>query len=155
MQTYILDTPFTSPYRMATDTSLPPPVTITQQALNVIRQLLSSQGWMTNKETFIADMYVTGQLLAQTLPPIDISWVRTAEELSKLALDEQKAYLKLDKEWGEKPITLDLSGSERDCIVRAFRHNAKVLLEAGKLGFNPVLFEIVKAFDIRDTPEKA
>jgi hypothetical protein len=129
----------------------PQSYTVTQQALNVIRQLLNSQGWAKG----VSDIFVGGKLLAETLPSIDISWVKSDKEI--LVMDEaaRKVYLDQDKAWGEKAITLSLTTVEVEAVVRAFQHNISELVKAGRLGPNVTLYEIARTFQIKDAAADA
>lgn len=125
-------------------------VTLTQQALNVVRQLLNSQGWAKG----VQDIYIGGQLLSETLPSLDVSWVKTDKEISLMTDVERKLYVEQDKAWGEKPVALHLSANELDAVKRAYLHNIAELVKAGKLGPHPVLFEIAKAVGVKGDEEE-
>ena len=126
-------------------------VTISQQALNVIRQLINAQGWAKS----VSDIFTGGKMLAEGLPQLDpLDWIKTEKEIIAMSDEERKEYLAKDKAWGEKKIELALSKDEKDIVVRAFKHNIDELIKAGRLGPNPVLFEIVKTFDIKDDEKK-
>ncbi len=129
---------------MSTETTLT--VTVSQQAINVIKQLVNSQGWAKG----VQDIFVGGKLLAEILPAIDISWVKTEKEVVAMTTEERATYLAEDKAWGEKPITLNLTTAEKDAIVRAYLYNIEELVKAGRLGPNVTLYEIARAFDIRE-----
>jgi hypothetical protein len=99
------------------------------------------------------DIFVGGKLLAETLPELDsLSWVRSQEELKTLSVEDQKAYMKQDEEWGAKPVTFTVSSIERDTIERAFNYFAQTAASAKQLGPNPFLFEVIVAFSIKDVP---
>ena len=127
-------------------------VTISQQALNLARQIVSAQGWAKA----IIDIYNGGKLLAETFPELDsLDWIKQPEELRKLTPEEQKAYLKQDEEWGSKQVNFTVSPAERDAIERAFNHFSRTAASAKQLGPNAYLYELIVAFSIKDTPEKA
>lgn len=132
-----------------TSSNTPPSVTITQQALNMLRQIVGAQGWAKS----IADVYQGGKLLTETLPPIDsIAWVKTPEEVNKLPKAEQEAYLAQDKAWVEKPVSFPVTPAARDTIERAFQHFATTAASAKALGPNIYLSELIDAFKIKDAP---
>lgn len=131
-------------YMPSSDTLLT--VTITQQAVNVLRQLINAQGWAKG----VGDLYTGGKLLAETLPVTDISWVKSEKDILAMTDQERATYLLKDKDWCERTVEVTVSGAETDVIQRAFQYNVGALSKAGKLGCNPTLFELIKAFDIKE-----
>lgn len=124
-------------------------VTISQQALNLVIQIVSAQGWAKA----IKDIFLGGKLLAETLPEMDsLAWIRPNAEIQKMTQEEQKAYLAQDEAWGAKPFTFTVTSAERDAIERAFQHFASTAASAKQLGPNKFLYELVVAFSIKDAP---
>lgn len=124
-------------------------VTITQQALNLARQIVAAQGWAKA----IQDIYVGGKLLAETLPALDpLDWVRPDTEIKAMKDKERAEYLAKDKAWGEKKVSFSVTDVERDAIERAFNHFVQTAASAKQLGPNQYLFELIVTFDIKDTP---
>lgn len=103
-------------------------VTLTQQAVNALRQMVNAIGWAKT----IEDITYGGQLLSAALPELDpVDWVKTAEEQQKLTAAERKAYIEKDAAWGGKPTTFPLSAPQQAAAVKAFRFWVD---EAGKNG---------------------
>ena len=123
-------------------------ITISQQSLNLIRQIVGAQGWSKN----ISDIYVGGKLLVEVFPNLDdLSWLSSEEDIVKMSHEERVAYLKKDKEWGEKKMTFIVTDIEIDVIKRAFRYFANTAASAKKLGPSLYFFELIIAFDIKDS----
>jgi hypothetical protein len=134
---------------MAKASSNTPTVTITQQALNMLRQIVGAQGWAKS----ISDIYTGGKLLTETLPVLDsTAWVKTPDLVAKLSKDDQTAYFAQDKAWVEKPFTFAVTPAARDTIERAFQHFASTAASAKQLGPNIYLSELIDAFKIKDAP---
>lgn len=126
-------------------------VTITQQALNVLRQIVANQGWITDPATLVQDMFVSGKLLVETLPQLDsVAWVQSEEEIKAMSPKEREAYVARDKAWTTKQVTFQITEGERLVIQRAFQHFAATAASAKQLGPNVHLFEIISNFKIRD-----
>lgn len=123
-------------------------VTLPQQAIHVVRQLVNAQGWAKT----ISDIYAGGRFLSEGPQVDDLSWILLPEQLAKLTAEQQEAYLAKDKAWSEKEVTFTVTTTEKELITRAFQHNVDQLVKAGKLGPNAVLFSIIEAFDIKDAP---
>lgn len=124
---------------------------LSQQAVNIIRQLVNATGWT---ET-ITDMVTAGDMLKTSLPKLDpLDWLKTEKEIVEMNPTDRVAYLEKDRAWGEKELTFTLSDEEKKIVVRAFRFNFEQLKKAGKLGPNPVLYEVIKAFGIKDNQKK-
>lgn len=120
--------------------------TVTQQTLNIIRQLLNAKGW---PET-LGEAYIGGKLVTKYLPeldPID-GWVKTEEQLKALDAAELAAYRKRDDEWATKPVVLELTEKQVAAVVKAFRFFVAELLNAKQLGAAPFLTEIVDVFGL-------
>lgn len=133
-------------------TPAPADTVITQQALNILRQLVAAQGWSQS----ILDIYTGGKLLAETLPQTDsIEWVKTDDEVKALSATERAAYHKRDREWGAKKVTVTVTPGERKVIERAFQHFVTTSAAAKRLGPADFLLELIVAFDIKDAPEPA
>lgn len=131
------------------------PITISQQALNLLRQIVSSQGWC-RKSSGIQDMYVAGKLLVETLPKLeDTSWTKPLEEINKLSPEEKKVYIEKDEAWAAKQVSFTVTSIERDVIECAFNHFSKTAASAKRLGPNPHLFELIISFSIKDLPENS
>jgi len=126
-------------------------IVVTQQTLNIIKQLLNAKGW---PET-LSEAYIGGKLATKYLPELDdLSWVKTGAELEKLTPAELTEYRKRDEEWGAKSITLSLAPNQVNAITKAFKFFVAELLKNKQLGAAPFIMEIVDAFDI-DLDEKA
>lgn len=134
------------------DSSSPLTVTITQQALNLLRQIVTAIGWAKT----IAQIYIGGKLLAETLPVLEsVAWVKTEKEVTAMTDEQRKAYMETDKAWGEKPYTFTVTSDERDAIEAAFNHFARTAASAKRLGPNEHLYALICAFSIKDTPDGA
>ncbi len=127
-------------------------VTITQQALNVIRQLVNAKGWPST----LAEAYVGGKLIAKYLPePDPISgWAKTDYEVKNMTPAELEVYQALDKAWVTKQFELDLTDKQVAAIKQAFLFFIDELIKTKNLGPNPVFVEIVDVFGI-DLEDKA
>lgn len=124
-------------------------VTISQQALNLLHQIVGAQGWAKA----IKDIFLGGKLLAETLPPLDsLAWVRSAEQIKAMLPEERKSYLLQDEEWGAKLFTFTVTSSEREAVERAFQHFAATAASAKQLGPNKFLYELIVALSIKDAP---
>lgn len=128
---------------MSTTTKPTPTQTIkvTQQSLNLIRQIVAAVGWAKTVE----DIYVGGQLLDAVLPePDPIDWVKSVQELAALSPAEQKAYQRKDKAWCDKVIEFTLTARQVDTFKKAFEN----LVTEGKLAPNKYLSEIIVTFGL-------
>lgn len=125
-------------------------VIVSQQALNVLRQIVSAVGW-PKAPHLIQDIYTGGKLLAETFPVLDsIDWIKTEEEIKTMTKEEQTSFFARDKEWSEKQVSFSISPHERDTIERAFQYYVTSAASISKLGPNPFLFELIIAFGIKD-----
>lgn len=126
-------------------------IVISQQSLNLLRQIIASSGWI-RKEKLIMDITIGGKLLGnQGLPLLDsVDWVKPDEEVKAMKPKERAAYLKMDQAWADKEKSFTVSADELDVIKTAFQYQLKALQEAGKLGVNPYLNEIVAALGLTD-----
>lgn len=103
-------------------------ITLTQQAVNALRQMVNAIGWAKT----IEDITYGGQLLSAVLPELDSTdWVKTAEEQVKLTAAERKAYIEQDAAWGSKELTFSATAPQKAAAVKAFKHWVD---EAGKNG---------------------
>ena len=128
----------------------PTTYTVTQQALNVIRQLLNAKGW---PET-LAESYDGGKLVSKYLPELDpIDWIKTEAEVKTFTPDEAKAYVAKDKAWTDKACALSLSPKQVALVHKAFLHFVGELIKRKELGVSTVFNEIIDVFGI--DPEKA
>jgi hypothetical protein len=126
-------------------------VTLTQQALNLLRQIVSNQGWATT----ILDIYTGGKLLAETLPQLDpVDWAKSDEDIRAMKPKEREAYVARDREWTSKQVPVTVTPVERDAIERAFQHFAKTAASAKQLGPNVYLLELIVGFQIKDKVEE-
>lgn len=134
---------------MATKTPPTTTYTISQQALNVVRQLLNAKGWA---ET-LGEAYDGGKLVSKYLPELDLSWLKTDDEVRALKAAELKTYQAQDKAWGEKQVEVNLTDKQAALVRKAFLHFIDELIKAKGLGPNPVFAEIVDAFSIPLDPK--
>ena len=119
--------------------------TLTQQALNLVRQLINAKGWA---ET-IEHIYQGGKMLAKDLPQLDpLDWVRSNEQLQQMSKEEQEAYLAQDLAWGQKPCTFELSTKQVEAVKLAFNYFINESGKAKQLGPNVHLFEIIEVFGL-------
>lgn len=119
--------------------------TLTQQALNVLRQLINAKGWA---ET-LQDAYVGGKLVTKYLPQLEpTDWVLSGEQLSKLSAKEALAYQERDAEWGSKPITFTLNAKQLEAVHKAFKHFIGELIKNKALGPLPVFNELIESLGI-------
>lgn len=125
--------------------------TITQQALNLVRQLVNAKGWATT----IEDIYLGGKLLAKDLPQLEpLDWVKTEAEIVKMSDDERKAYLERDNAWGNKPVEVKLTTAQVAVIKRAFTYFTDESGKAKQLGPNTYLFELIEVLGLCDAKEE-
>lgn len=89
-----------------------PKITLPQNSLNLLRNFLAQPGWARTTK----DIYLGGKLLAETLPELDISWVRNDKELAAMASEEREAYRAIDREFCDKPCEIEISDGERDVV---------------------------------------
>jgi hypothetical protein len=118
--------------------------TVTQQCLNVLKQLINAKGWA---ET-LGEAYVGGKMVEKYLPALDLAWVKTDAEAKAMSADELKTYQAFDKAWGEKPVELTLTEKQAAVVKKAFLHFIGELIKAKGLGPNPVFGEIIDVFGI-------
>jgi hypothetical protein len=122
-------------------------VTLTQQSLNMLRQIVANQGWANT----IQDIFLGGQLLVQTLPQIDsIAWIKSEEEIIAMPPEEREAYVARDRAWAAKQVPVTVSLLERNAIETAFQHFITTAASAKRLGPSPYLFELINGFQIKD-----
>ena len=122
-------------------------VSITQQALNVLRQIVSNQGWATT----ILDIYTGGKLLAETLPQLDsVAWVQSEAQIKAMTAKDREAYVTRDREWTTKEVSFVVTEVERSAIERSFQHFASTAASAKQLGPNVHLYELISSFNIKD-----
>lgn len=114
-------------------------ISITQGALNLLRNLLAVPGL----EKTPAEIYIGGELLVVVLPEVDVSWVKSPEQLAKLGEKETKEYLQKDAEWSAVIVDLELTDRQRDNIRSRL---AKVPELAPQIGFSKQRFEVYKLF---------
>ena len=132
---------------MAKTTATPPStestsVTITQQSLNLIRQMLSAVGWAKS----VTQIYLGGKLLEDTLPSPDATdWVKSDAEQRAMTKAQRTAYAKQDQEWAHKEIHLILSPKEVETIKTALEFVAGT----GSLAPNRYVSEIIKVLGIK------
>ncbi len=117
-------------------------VTITQQSVNLMRQIVNATGWAKTVE----DIYVGGVLLADILPELDpIDWLKSPQEVAAMTDDERKRYIAKDKKWTSKICSFTLTGRQ----VKAFKLAFETLVAKGDLGPNTYLTELIKTFDFK------
>ncbi len=130
---------------MATKTPIDT-VTVTQQALSLIRQIVAATGWAKT----IDEIYRGGQLLSDVLPELDpTDWAKTPPEVAAMKPAAREAYQKRDREWVNKKIVLPLSTKQIESIKTAFNHVAST----GALGPSPYLTEVIVALGLVKTDE--
>lgn len=115
-------------------------IKITQQSVNLVRQILAAVGWAKSVE----DIYLGGQMLASAIPEIDLSWVKSGKDLAELTPEEQKAYVRKDRAWCEKVVEFTLTAKQVEVVKKAF----KSLVESGNLAPNSALSEIIEVFGL-------
>jgi hypothetical protein len=119
--------------------------TISQQALNVLIQLINAKGWA---ET-LQDAYIGGKLVTKYLPALESTeWLLTNEQLSKLSAEELAAYRKRDEEWGAKRVTFQLTAKQLEATHKAFKHFIGELIKNKALGPLPVFNELIEELNI-------
>jgi hypothetical protein len=94
-----------------------------QQSINLLRQVLSMAGW----EPTTGEFYIAGRLLATKLPDVDITWLKSEEEVKNLSSDAKKEYNTADKIWASTVIEFDeLTKKEievvRKCLEKMCKH---------------------------------
>lgn len=115
--------------------------TITQQGVNLLRQVVASTGWAKS----IDANYLGGQILADVLPTLDSTdWVKTPAEVNAMTKAQRAAYTKRDEEWGAKPVEIRLTSKQQDVIKQAFEHVAS----QGALGPHAALNELFRALKL-------
>ena len=120
---------------------------LSQQAVNLVRQLVNAKGWATT----IEDIYIGGKMLVKDLPQLDpLDWLLSEDKILKLSPEERVAYLAKDEAWGQKPFAFDLADKQVDIVKRAFKFFVEESGKAKQLGPNPFLFEIVETFGLMD-----
>ncbi len=119
-----------------------PGLVITQQALNLVKQILAATGWAKS----ITEIYLGGQLLADGLPTIDpVDWVKPDVEVRAMTKAQRATYQKRDEEWATKSVALELTPKQIEVIKTAFTH----FVSTGALGPNTYLSEIIRVFGFK------
>lgn len=124
--------------------------TVSQQSLNLVRQIVSAVGWSKS----IDDIYRGGKMLSENgaLPELsDTSWTKTNEEVMAMDVETRAAYQKQDKDWASKPIILSLTDKQTDIIKRSFNHFVETAAKNNQLGINQYLNEIIEVFGFQPT----
>lgn len=127
-------------------------VTLSQQGVNVARQIVNAIGWAKTVE----DIAIGGELLVRvfpTLDPID-DWIKTDAEVKKMTPTEAKTYLEKDRAWGTKPCAFTMTDKQKAVVVKAFKHFVEESANAGKLGPSEWLTELIGVFGIADDGDK-
>ena len=119
----------------------PSSIVVTQQVLNLTRQILAAPGWAKTVE----DIYLGGKMLTEILPALDeTSWVKTDAEQRALPKAARAAYEEKDRKWATKEIPLPLTQKHVELVKKAFEHCAST----GALGPSPYINELIKAFGL-------
>ena len=119
----------------------PNSVTVTQQALNLARQIISAVGWAKS----VDDIYIGGKLLAETFPENDsLDWIKPDEEVRLMTKAQRQAYVEKDRKWASTLKTFAVSEKEKAAFKKAFEHFAS----EGKLGPNEYISELIVAFKL-------
>lgn len=116
-------------------------ITLPQQSLNLLRQLLSEPGWCKTTK----DLYLGGRLLAETLPEVDTSWIKFPQELAMMTSAARAAYFAEDKAWSAQPVEFEISDSERDAI----RCCIEKLTESGVFKPSRFAFKLIEQFGFK------
>ena len=87
-------------------------IALNNQTLALLRNLISVPGVAKTAE----DIYRDGELLCVVLPEQDLKWVKTQEDLAKMAKAEQDKYLADDKAWAAVPVELEMTEKQRDRV---------------------------------------
>lgn len=133
---------------MAKKSSSAESITLTQQAVNVLRQQINSIGWAKT----IEDISIGGELLSKVIPKLEpTDWVKTPEEIQKLKPEELRVYVAKDQAWGAKPLTFVLTVEQRAVAVKAFRYWVEEAGKAGKLGPSEWLTELIGVLGLSTT----
>jgi hypothetical protein len=111
--------------------------TLTQQALNLLRQIAAAPGWAKT----IDEIYLGGKLIAETLPANDpVDWVKTDVEIAAMNARQKEAYLAKDRKWVTTEKTFSLTEKENAALKKAFEY----VVAEGKLGASPHWNEIIR-----------
>lgn len=117
---------------------------LTQQSLNLMRQILGSTGWAKT----VQDIYIGGQLLSDDgsgLPELaSIEWVKTDVQIRAMTALQRAAYQKKDEEWASKEVEFAMTPKQVESFSKAFTH----FCEQGLLGPNRYLNEIIGVFGL-------
>lgn len=134
---------------MATIPKTPPPTSITvkltQQSLNIVRQVVNALGWPDSHYA----MHVGGHLLThpEGFPKLDpIDWVKGEDEVKAMTPAARAAYLKQDVKWTTKEVTFTLTEAQAAIVKKAYDWYIAESIKARRAGPSQYLMEIEAAF---------
>lgn len=118
-------------------------IQISQQSLNLVRQIIAGAGWAKSVE----DIYIGGMMLSDDgLPEVaPTDWVKTSDEIKVMSPEEKLDYLKADKNWADTQITLTVTDKQVKVFTKAFEH----FCAGGTLAPNRFFNEIITAFGLK------
>lgn len=116
-------------------------LSIPQQSLNLLRAYLSQPGWAkTTKE-----VYIGGQLLADVLPEVDVSWVKPDHEMSLWSSEKKAEYRAHDKAWCATPVDIELTAQQHETCRKCIEEITKT----GNFSPSKFTFKLLEAFGFK------
>lgn len=117
-------------------------ITLLQQSVNILRQLLSAPGLAKTP----ADVYLDGELICIAIPEVEFKGSMTDEELSFLSSADKMAYLTKQKLWSDEELSFELTDKQRDRV----RDRLAKALELVKAPNNKYMFSLYKTFGFNE-----
>jgi hypothetical protein len=116
-------------------------ISIPQQALRDLYGFLQTPGWCED----ITDVYLGGQILAEVLPKLDLSWLVSPDVLQQMEPELAKTYVDRAEKWQYTLVTLEITDAQRDKIRKAISSSVK-----GKhFQINPFTYALLGALDYK------